>query len=193
MRGILSLLLSGEPRMDRFRTGLIILSCSEDYEERIAQRVVEWMPHVRWAIVKRFEPALPWFEGPTIFSSQSATFSRQVRQILSIRRKEFDVVAVACTNEPSYMPLKILAVVSGYRSFVVFNENIDAYFLHRGTRRLLLNHWRWRLRERRYLHGRHRLAELLSWIFLFPPAALYLLVKVSFFVLRKRLRSGTQP
>ncbi len=189
MRGFLSLLLSGEPRLNEIRTGLIVLSCSEDYEQRIARRVVEWLPHVRWTIMKRFEPALEWFDGETLFSSEAVTVARQFVQLRLVRSTKFDLVVICCTNEPSYLPLKVLGVCSGYKSLLVFNENIDAYFVHRGTHRLILNHLRWRAREKRLLQGRHRVAELLSWILLFPPAALYLFAKVGFLVLRKRLRT----
>ncbi len=188
MRGVFSILFSSSPDVARFRTGVLLLSCSERYDERIAQRVCEWLPEVRWAIVKRFEPAFPWFKGESIFSSYAATAGQQWQFFRSLRRCRYDVAVITCTNEKSYNSLKTLGVLSGAGALVVFNENIDAYIACRDTRRTIVNHIRWRLRQRKYLTGRNTLLEFLSWVFLFPPAFLYLLWRTLILVIGKQIR-----
>ena len=190
MRGLVSVILSHIPNTDEYRTGLIILSCTEKYDERIARRAQEWLPHIQWSIVKRFEPGFEWFEGDTIFSSYAPTLAGQARLIRRIRQERFDLTILSCTNEPSFNPLKIMGILSDYRSLVVFNENIDAYFACRDTRSIILKHFRWRLAQKKHLGSRNLALTFLSWIFLFPPAFLYILLRTLFLITAKQLRKA---
>ncbi len=188
MRGLIGTLFGPEPSLEEFRLGLIVLSCSESYAARIAARAMEWMPHVQWTVMQRFEPGISGAEIETIYSSHAVSIPRKIAQLARVRKQRFDVVVVACTNEASFIPLKVFALVTGSQAFAVFNENIDAYFLHRKSIPVLLDHWRWRL-SLSYHHRPGRLfAIALSWLFLFPLGCLYLLSRVLFLVARKKLR-----
>ena len=187
MRGLFSILFSPTPDIGTFRSGILLLSCSEHFAERIAEKVCAWMPDVQWTIVKRFEPPFSWFKGETIVSSYAGTLSRQWKLFRRVRAPLYDVAVIACTNEKSYNPLKTLGVCSGAGSLVIFNENLDAYIACRDTRATLINHLRWRLRQRKYPGGRRIVLNALSWVFLFPPAFLYLSSRTMIRLVRKRL------
>lgn len=189
MRGIFSIFFSRTPDTNTFKSGLIVLSCSELYDERITRRCCEWLPHVEWTIVRRFEPTFPWFKGETIFSSYADTLPKQFAFVKKLRAKRCDITIIAGTNERSYQPLKFMALLSGYRSLVVFNENIDAYTACRDNLNIIFNHLRWRISQKKILRGKNILLAVFSRVFLFPLAILYILLRTCFLVIRKQLRS----
>ena len=188
MRGLSSVFLSRAPDISSFKSGLIVLSCSERFEERIARHCSEWLPHVQWTIVKRFEPGFPWFKGETIYSSYADSIPEQLSLVTTLRGKRFDLTIFAGTNEPSYRPLKVMALFSGYRSLAIFNENIDGYFACRENFPVMVKHLRWRFSQNRVLNGKNLLTALLSRFVLFPMAIVYLVLKTFFLVLRKKMR-----
>lgn len=189
MRGISSILFSRTPDTGTYTTGLIVLSCSDIYDERIARRCCEWLPHVQWTIIRRFEPGFSWFQGETIFSSYADTTPKMLALVRQLRGKKFDIAVLAGTNELSYMPLKLMAIFSGFKSLAIFNENIDAYFACKDNHRIMVNHLRWRLSQKKILRGNNLLLAILSRVFLFPLAIIYILLRTGFLVIRKQLRS----
>jgi hypothetical protein len=188
MRGIPSIFFNRQPDLSTFRRGIIVLSCSERYDERIASRACAWMPDVDWTVVKRLEPSFPWFGGTTLFSCYSLTMKSQLSFLRDARRNRYDVAVVAWTNEKSYRRLQWLCLFLGFKYLVVYNENVDAYVACRDTLPTLAGHLRWRFGQKRTLGGRSAVAEVASWLFLFPPAILYILARTSLLVLRKHLR-----
>jgi hypothetical protein len=189
MRGIFSILFSKNPDLSKFHKGLIILSCSDKYAERIARRVHEWQPSINWSIVKRYEPSFDWFKCETIFSCYANTLTKEIKLIKTIRNKKFDIVIITGTNEPSFAPLKMMGILTGYKSLLIFNENIDAFFVNRDNWRTLIGHARWRLRDKNVLSGHNLLLTMLSWLFLFPIGIVYIILKTVFLVIRKQLRT----
>lgn len=188
MRGLFSIARLSFPDIKQFRKGIIVVSCSDDYAERILTYVAGWMPHIEWALVKRQEPAIASFDGETVFTGQAATVIQQLTLLRSLRSRKADIVVLAWTNELSFGLLKLAGLLSNARSFLVFNENVDAFFLVLKNHRIIRHHLRWRFAGKILSKGRRVALEALSWIFLFPLGAVSTIAGTLYLVIRKRLR-----
>ncbi len=188
MRGLFSIVFSPPPDESRFKTGLMILSCTERHAVAIRRFAEERYPHISWTILYRYDSSGVFHDSAVMFSSEAVTIRKKLDLLLKIRRSRYDVVYTAWTNEESFGLLKALSLLTNFRYNRVFNENIDAFYLHRSNfsnwRRHLL--WRWASHsELRYVA-----ANLLSWLFLFPLGLLYLLVRVVFLLSRRLAAAG---
>lgn len=189
MRGLLSMLLSSHPDVARLRRGLIVFACSDRYSHKIVEAVRRWMPRVTWTILQRDETVLPKFKGRVILSRGVESLSGKSALLRRIRREQFDIVVTSWTNEPSYTMLKVLSLLANGRFVLACNENNDAMFLIRDQWRAIRSHLWWRLTHRSGGSMWRSFLNLLSWIFLFPLGAVYLVLRTLLVVLRKRARS----
>jgi hypothetical protein len=188
MRGLRSIWFSQPADIERLQTGLLVQSCSDLYGEEILRKVRERMPHVRWSLVKRFEPGYDHFSGKVIFSSYASTISKKISFIRKLRQLRSDITVVAWTGEKSYNALKFAAYLSNFRYLLVYNEHYGAFFAVKKNRSYLFRHLRWRMRNRQILGGKKPAYGLLSWIVLYPPALVFIIVRTFLLVIRKYLR-----
>lgn len=188
MRGLVSIVLAPPPDESRFRTGLMILSCSERYAVAIRRFAEEHYPFIAWTILYRYDSTGAFRNSRMMFSSDAITVRKKLDLLLAIRRSRYDVVYTAWTNEQSFGPLKVLGLLSNFRYHRIFNENIDAFYLHRSNFSNLRRHLLWRLASHSEI--RYVAANVFSWIVLFPLGFVYLLLRVSFLLLRGLVTAG---
>lgn len=185
MKKPFSFFFARHPDIETLHHGLIVLSCFDSIGDRIAKAACEILPAVSWTVVKREEPAPHGFETETRYTFTVSTVLQQWRFLSEIRELNADVTVVAWTNEPSYRLLQWLAWLSGSRYLLVFNENIDAFFLVSKNAALVWSHLRWRFSHRMLVHILRNGAEMVSWILLFPVGLFYLTIRTSYLVLKR--------
>lgn len=188
MRGLLSIVRLSFPVIKKFRKGIIIAACSDEYAQRISQYISNWMPYVEWVMVKRQEPVISAFKGETIFTLYATTFVQQLALLRSLRKKKADIVVLTWTNEASFGFLQCAGLLLHARSYIVFNENVDAFFLVVRNHRIIRHHFRWRFAGKALSKGKRIILDVLSWIFLFPLGVLATVFGTAYIVIRKRRR-----
>lgn len=188
MRGLLSIARWSFPDIKKFHKGIIVAGCSDENAQRIAHSCSQWLPHVNWAMVKRHEPVIASFTGETIFTFHETTIARQFALLRLLRKEKADIVVLTWTNEASFGSLHIAGLFFNARSFIVFNENIDAFFLVVKNHRIIRHHLRWRFAGKILRKGKRVLLEALSWMFLYPFGVLSTLAGTLYLVIRKRMR-----
>ncbi len=110
-----------------------MLTCSDRFADAVANRACQTLPGTQWTLLKRDEPKLPWFSGPTMFSAKAGSTGGQLSMWWKVRRQRYDVVVLACTNEPTYGLLKCMGSLSAFRCLYVIDENLKGSYLTRGN------------------------------------------------------------
>ena len=183
MRGLASILFNRQPEAGALRTGLLMLTCSERYADAIAARICQSLPQVRWTILKRNEPGVGWFSGPTMFSVSAGSFAGQLSMFWRVRRQRFDIVVLVCTNEPTFSLLKWMGVLSAFKYLYIIDENLKESFVVRGNYGVTIYYLR-RALAGGWCSWRRHLLLYISWI-LSPLGFLYVLSRTGFLAARK--------
>jgi hypothetical protein len=183
MRGLASILFNRQPEAGALRTGLLMLTCSDRYADAIAARVYRLFPQVRWTILKRNEPGIAWFSGPTLFSASAGSLSGELSMFWWVRRRRYDIVVLSCTREPTFGLLKCMGILSAFKYLCIIDENVKESFAGWGNYAKTFRYLR-----RGFAGGwcswRERLLLMLSWV-LSPLGFLYVLARTGFLATRK--------
>lgn len=188
MRGLPALLLGSFPATTSLQRGVMIMSCPAEIGGRVLNRLREWTPGTSWQIVKREEPSPEGFADATRFTTDLRTAMQQWGLIRNLRSSRFDIAVAVWDGTPGYGMLKFLPLLVGARSVLIFNENIDAFYLLARNRKPLRDHWRSRRSGRPRAEVLQYLGGLVSSLVLAPLGLMYLLIKVSYLVTRKYIR-----
>ncbi len=188
MRGLPALLLGSFPATTSLQRGVMIMSCPAELGDRVLNRLMEWTPGTSWQVVKRGEPSPKGFEDATRFTTELRTAVQQWRLISDLRSGRFDITVAVWDGTAGYGLLKFLPLLVGARSVLIFNENIDAFYLLARNGKPLRDHWRSRRSGRPLAEVLQYLGGVVSSLVLAPLGMMYLLIKVSYLVTRKYIR-----
>jgi len=188
MRGIPAIVLGSFPAIAGLHRGVVIVSCPDDRGEQVIQRLKEWTPGTSWQVVKREEPSPKGLESTTRFTTDLRTAVQQWGLIRDLRSGRFDVAVGVWDGTAGYDLLKCLPFLLDARSVLIFNENIDAFYLFARNWKPLRDHWRSRRSGRPRREILQYLGGLISALVLAPLGMMYVLIKVSYLVIRKHNR-----
>lgn len=188
MRGVPALLLGSFPAVDTLHRGVVIISGPDDRGERVLMRLREWTPGTSWQVVKRGEPSPKGLEGTTRFTTDVRTAVQQWGLIRELRSGRFDVAVGVWDGTAGYGMLRCLPFLLNARSVLIFNENIDAFYLLARNWKHLRDHWRSRRSGRPRAEVLQYLGRMISSLVLAPLGMMYVLIKVSYLVIRKYIR-----
>jgi hypothetical protein len=183
MRGIGSILIRPVPDKPDFKTGLIVLSCSEEFGVLIVEFLKKKYPLTEWTLLYRYDPSGVFAGERVIYSSDAFTIGKKIEMLTHIRRQAYDVVYVAATDELSYGLLKIFALLSRFGYLGVVTEDLSDFLIHSGNRSLFIRHLAMRWRKHKMF--RTVCTGICSWLLLFPIGLLYLAARTSYLVLVK--------
>ncbi len=175
-RGIASILLGSIPATENFEKGLMVLSCSDENAARLETELRKRFERTVWTVFRRAPSAPESAEERIIYSMQINTAPLRRALIRKLRGEKFDIVAVAWTGEPTYVPLKVFSVFSNFRYYLVLESASQSFYLvPANLARLLAHAWtQWKARTRRW----SSLVYLVGSIVLYPFGLLYLLGQI---------------
>jgi hypothetical protein len=183
MRGIGSMLFRPMPVTPDFKTGLIVLSCSEDYAVLIVEYLKKKYPRTTWTLLYRYDPSGVFAGERVIYSSDAFSVGKKIAMLTDIRRRAFDVVYIAATDEISFGMLKVFGFLSHFEYFGMITENLENILIHAGNRGRVWKHFAMRWRVHKVF--RTVLTGILSWLLLFPLGLLYIIGRTCYLVLVK--------
>ncbi|HZY10792.1 MAG TPA: hypothetical protein VFF29_06515 [Bacteroidota bacterium] len=169
----------------------MILSCSEPHARRIRDLGKQHLSNVAWTLLYRYDPTGVFKNERVIISSDAMSLLKKLQMLKQIRAQKFDVVYIARTQEPTFTLLKVLGLLSNFNYLKLCDETAGGFYLLRSNFFKFLPRLRWRWQyPRRFIR---LIANLLSWVILFPLGFIYVVLRTIQFWFIKSFHSKSQP
>jgi hypothetical protein len=188
--GLLSLLTNRMQYDSKVRSILFAASADWKFSNKAKEWVEKKFVNANILYIIRDDYPDGYEKEAKIVSTSIISLSSKLKTVLELRKRRFDIVVVVWSGERSYGALKLLALVVAAKSILVFNENVDCFWLMRQNYHVFLNHIINRFRQKVGSASQlpiqfYFFRRILSFIFLLPLGMLYVITRVLYYSIKR--------
>lgn len=129
--------------------GVIFLTAPLELSRRVLEHVTARFPGTDWTVYHRADQTgglADLLDGLEAHVDKPA--GSKWAFLRGIRAGRYDLAVVVWGGHKSYDRMKLVAMCSGARQILVYNENVDSFAIESGPDPVWLQHVRWRLSNR---------------------------------------------
>lgn len=184
---MLRLLIKDNPDYSKILSILFIVSGNWDEAELIEPILKSWFPNVEITYVLRDSYPESFDNKKKIITTYATKFKAKYEIINHLRKQNFDVTVCCWSNKQGFLALKSLGFVVKPKSMLIFNENLDCFWLTRSNLKIVIKHYIWRLSQKSKFNNSKFILTILTTIFLLPLGLLYVTIRSLYFINKKYL------